>query len=185
MIEVPRRHKGLDSSRNAREGSNRHYRSVGAQPGLIESRLAELGIELPEPVGSAANYVPWVKTGNLVVISGQGAVRHGRIEYLGTVGDSISVDDAIAAARLTAINLISHLRDACDGDLERIKRIVRLLGFVNCVPSFGGHPKVLDGASDLLVQVFGDKGRHARFVAGVTSLPFGMSVTIEATAEIE
>ncbi len=107
------------------------------------------------------------------------------MEYRGTMGHNISVDDAIAAARLTAVNLVSHLRDACDGELDRVKRIVRLMGFVNCVPTFDGHPKVLDGASDLLVQVFGDKGRHARFVAGVTSLPFGMSVSIEATAEIE
>jgi len=152
---------------------------------LIERRLAELGIELPVPVGSAANYVPWVKTGNLVIISGQGAVRNGQMEYCGTVGASISIEDAIAAARLTAINLVSHLSGACDGDLDRVKRIVRLMGFVNCMPTFGEHPKVLDGASDLLVQVFGDRGRHARFVAGVTSLPFGMSVTIEATAEIE
>lgn len=175
----------MNDSRSAFIGRDRRDHLAVARHGLIEKRLADLGIEIPMPAISAANYLPWVKTGNLVVISGQGAVRNTRIEHRGTVGASISMEDAIAAARLTAINLIGHLRDACDGDLDRVKRVVRLMGFVNCVPTFMAHPKVLDGASDLLVQVFGDRGRHARFVAGVISLPFGMSVTIEATAEIE
>ena len=175
----------MNDSRGALISRDRRDHLVGPPHGLIESRLAELGIEIPNPAVSAANYSPWVKTGNLVVISGQGAVRNMRMEYRGTVGDSVSIEDAIAAAQLTAINLIGHLRDACDGDLDRVKRIVRLMGFVNCVPTFGALPNVLDGASDLLVQIFGNKGRHARFVAGVISLPFGMSVTIEAMAEIE
>lgn len=152
---------------------------------LIDKRLAELGIVLPTPAKPIANYVPWVKTGNLVYISGQGAVRDGKIEYAGKVGDTVSIEDAIASARLTAINIIAHLRDACGGDLDRVKRIVKLLGLVNCTPTFGEHPKVINGASDLMVEVFGDKGRHARSAVGAPSLPFGLSVEVEAIVEIE
>jgi enamine deaminase RidA (YjgF/YER057c/UK114 family) len=153
--------------------------------GLIEKRLAELGIMLPTPAKPIANYVPWVKTGNLVYISGQGAMKDGKLEYTGRVGDTVSIDDAVASARLTAINIIAHLRDACGGDLDRVKRIVKLLGLVNCTPAFGDHPKVINGASDLMVEVFGDKGRHARSAVGAPSLPFGLSVEVEAIAEIE
>jgi enamine deaminase RidA (YjgF/YER057c/UK114 family) len=153
--------------------------------GLIEKRLAELGIMLPTPAKPIANYVPWVKTGNLVYISGQGAMKDGKLEYTGRVGDTLSIDDAIASARLTAINIIAHLRDSCGGDLDRVKRIVKLLGLVNCTPAFGDHPKVINGASDLMVEVFGDKGRHARSAVGAPSLPFGLSVEVEAIAEIE
>ena len=152
---------------------------------LIDKRLAELGIVLPTPAKPIANYVPWVRTGNLVFISGQGAVRDGKIEYTGRVGDTVSIEDAIASARLTAINIIAHLRDACGGDLDRVKRIVKLLGLVNCTPTFGDHPKVINGASDLMVEVFGDKGRHARSAVGAPSLPFGLSVEVEAIVEIE
>jgi enamine deaminase RidA (YjgF/YER057c/UK114 family) len=152
---------------------------------LIDKRLAELGIALPTPAKPIANYVPWVRTGNLVFISGQGAVRDGKIEYTGKVGDTLSVEEAIASARLTAINVIAHLRDACGGDLDRVKRIVKLLGFVNCTPTFGDQPKVINGASDLMVEVFGEKGRHARSAVGAPSLPFNLSVEVEAIAEIE
>lgn len=153
--------------------------------GLIDKRLAELGIALPTPAKPIANYVPWVRTGNLVFISGQGAVRDGKIEYTGRVGDKLSVEEAIASARLTAINVIAHLRDACGGDLDRVKRIVKLLGFVNCTPTFGDQPKIINGASDLMVEVFGEKGRHARSAVGAPSLPFNLSVEVEAIAEIE
>ena len=153
--------------------------------GLIDKRLAELGIALPTPAKPIANYVPWVRTGNLVFISGQGAVRDGKIEYTGKVGDTLSIEDAIASARLTAINVIAHLRDACGGDLDRVKRIVKLLGFVNCTPTFGEQPKIINGASDLMVEVFGDKGRHARSAVGAPALPFNLAVEVEAIAEIE
>ena len=139
--------------------------------GLIDKRLAELGIVLPTPAKPIANYVPWVRTGKL--------------EYTGRVGDTLSIDDAIASARLTAINIIAHVRDACGGDLDRVKRVVKLLGLVNCTPAFGDHPKVINGASDLMVEVFGDKGRHARSAVGAPSLPFGLSVEVEAIVEIE
>lgn len=153
--------------------------------GQIDKKLRELGIVLPTPSKPVANYVPWVRTGNLVFISGQGAVRDGKIEYAGKVGDSLSLEDAINSARLTAINILAQLRDACGGDLDRVKRIVKLLGFVNCTPDFGEHPKVINGASDLMVEVFGDKGRHARSAVGAPALPFGLSVEVEAIAEIE
>lgn len=153
--------------------------------GLIDKRLAELGIVLPTPAKPIANYVPWVRTGNLVYISGQGAMKDGKLQYTGRVGDTLSIEDAIASARLTAINIIAHLRDACGGDLDRVKRIVKLLGLVNCTPAFGDHPKVINGASDLMVEVFGDKGRHARSAVGAPSLPFGLSVEVEAIVEIE
>lgn len=153
--------------------------------GLIDKRLAELGIVLPTPAQPVATYVPWVKTGNLVYISGQGAMKDGKLQYTGKVGDTLSIEDAIASARLTGINIISHLRDACGGDLDRVKRIVKLLGLVNCTPTFGEHPKVINGASDLMVEVFGDKGRHARSAVGAPSLPFGLSVEVEAIVEIE
>jgi enamine deaminase RidA (YjgF/YER057c/UK114 family) len=153
--------------------------------GLIDKRLAELGIVLPTPAQPVATYVPWVKTGNLVYISGQGAMKDGKLQYTGKVGDTLSIEDAIASARLTGINIISHLRDACGGDLDRVKRVVKLLGLVNCTPTFGDHPKVINGASDLMVEVFGDKGRHARSAVGAPSLPFGLSVEVEAIVEIE
>ena len=153
--------------------------------GQIDKRLRELGIVLPTPSKPVANYVPWVKTGNLVFVSGQGAVRDGKIEYAGKVGDSLSMEDAVTSARLTAINVIAQLRDACDGDLDRVKRIVKLLGFVNCTADFGDQPKVINGASDLMVEVFGEKGRHARSAVGAPALPFGLSVEVEAIAEIE
>jgi enamine deaminase RidA (YjgF/YER057c/UK114 family) len=153
--------------------------------GLIDKRLAELGIVLPKPAQPVATYVPWVRTGNLVYISGQGAMKDGKLQYTGKVGDTLSIEDAIASARLTGINIISHLRDACGGDLDRVKRIVKLLGLVNCTPTFGEHPKVINGASDLMVEVFGDKGRHARSAVGAPSLPFGLSVEVEAIVEVE
>jgi enamine deaminase RidA (YjgF/YER057c/UK114 family) len=153
--------------------------------GLIDKRLAELGIVLPTPAQPVATYVPWVRTGNLVYVSGQGAMKDGKLQYTGRVGDTVPIEDAIASARLTAINVIAHLRDACGGDLDRVKRIVKLLGFVNCTPAFGDHPKVINGASDLMVEVFGDKGRHARSAVGAPSLPFGLSVEVEAIVEIE
>ena len=152
--------------------------------GLIDKRLAELGIVLPTPAKPVATYVPWVRTGNLVFISGQGALKDGKIEYTGKVGDTLSMEDAITSARLTAINILAHLRDACGGDLDRVKRVVKLLGFVNCTPTFGDQPKVINGASDLMVEVFGDKGRHARSAVGAPALPFNLSVEVEAIVEI-
>ena len=153
--------------------------------GTIDKHLAELGIILPSPAKPEANYVAWSRAGNLVFISGQGPIADGKIILQGMLGDSISIDDGIKAARLCALNVVAQLRDACGGDLDRVKRIVKLVGFVNAAASFTDHPKVINGASDFMVEVFGDKGRHARSAVGSSSLPFAISVEVEAIAEIE
>lgn len=152
--------------------------------GQIDKRLAELGITVPVPAKPVANYVGWVRTGNLVFTAGQVTLKDGKFEYLGKVGKDVSTEDAAKAARICAINVIAQLREACDGDLDRVKRIVKVLGFVNGAPDFTEHPKVINGASDLLVEVFGDKGKHARSAVGSGSLPLNVAVEVEAVAEI-
>ena len=134
--------------------------------GTIESRLQELGITLPEPAAPVANYVGYVVTGNLVFISGQVTFGPDGLEYQGKVGSDYTVDEGAAAARLCAINVLAQLKAACGGDIERVKRCVKLGGFVNAGPDFTDHPKVINGASDLMVEVLGDRGRHARFAVG-------------------
>ena len=150
----------------------------------VDKRLAELGIEVPTPVAPVANYVPFVKTGNLVSISGQIPMKDGKLAYEGKVGDDVSIDDARAAARLCALNLISQMKAACDGDLDRVVRVVKLGGFVNCVDGFGGQPQVINAASDLRVDVFGDKGKHSRSAVGTNALPLNVPVEIDALVEI-
>ncbi len=153
--------------------------------GKIDQRLTEMGITLPTPAKPVANYVPWAITGKLVFISGQGAMRDGKLEYLGRAGDTVSDDDAVQSARLCAINVLAQLKDACGGDLDRVKRIVKLVGFVNATADYKDHPKIINGASNLMVEVFGDKGRHARSAVGSPSLPMGLSVEVEAVAELD
>lgn len=153
--------------------------------GKIDQRLAELGITLPEAAKPVANYVPWVRTGNLVFISGQGPIDNGKITLQGQLGNDISIEDGIKSARLCAINVVSQLKDACGGDLDRVKRVVKLVGFVNATADFKDHPKVINGASDLMVEIFGDKGRHARSAVASPSLPFAISTEVEAIIEIE
>ena len=152
--------------------------------GIINVRLAELGIELPQPPMPVASYVPFVISGNLITVSGQVTFRDGVPQYIGTCGQDISMEDAVSAARLCGINLLAVARMACDGDLDRITRVVRLGGFVNSAPDFTDQPKVINGASDLMLEVFGDAGKHARAAVGVSSLPLGVSVEIEGTFEI-
>ena len=153
--------------------------------GQIDARLAELGIEVPEAAAPVANYVGYVVSGKTVYVSGQVTLKDGAFHYQGKLGDSISLDDGVAAARLCGINIIAQLKAACGGDLDRIKRIVRLGGFVNSTPDFADQPKVINGASDLMVEVFGDKGRHCRAAVSAGSLPMGVAVEVEATAELE
>jgi enamine deaminase RidA (YjgF/YER057c/UK114 family) len=153
--------------------------------GQIDTRLAELGITLPVPAKPVANYVGWVRTGNLVFTAGQVSFKDGKIEYLGKVGKDYGLEEAQRAARLCALNVIAQIKEACDGDLDRVKRIVKLVGFVNAVPDFADHPKVVNGASDVMVEVFGDKGKHARSAVGSGSLPVNVAVEVEAVAEIE
>lgn len=149
----------------------------------IEQRLSELGLSLPDAPAPAANYVPFVQSGSLVFISGQiSSGPDGLI--LGKLGDSMSIEDGVSAARSCGLALISQLRAACGGDLSRLKRVVKLTGFVNCTPDFTDQPKVVNGCSDLMVAVFGEAGRHARAAVGAPSLPLGVAVEIEGIFEI-
>ena len=150
----------------------------------IEEKLANLGITLPTPAAPVANYVPFVRSGNLVSISGQVPFGPNGVEFVGKTGADINAEDANKAARLCGINLIAQMKAACDGDLERVQRVVKLGGFVNCIDTFIGQPGVVNGASDLMVEVFGDKGRHSRSAVGVNALPLGVSVEVDALIEI-
>jgi enamine deaminase RidA (YjgF/YER057c/UK114 family) len=152
--------------------------------GTIEARFKELGIALPQASAPVANYVPFTVSGKLVVVSGQVSVRDGKPEFVGKLGREISIADGQQAARLCALNILSHLKNACGGDLDRVKRVLRLGGFVNCTADFTNMPQVVNGASDLMVEVFGDTGRHARAAVGVNSLPLGVAVEVEAIFEL-
>jgi len=150
----------------------------------VAARLTELGITLPEPAKAVANYVGWVRTGNLVHISGQlsndasGGVK-------GTVGEDVTPEQAQAAARLCGINLLAQLNEAVGGDLEKVVRVVKLGGFVQAASDFTAIPGVINGCSDLMVEVFGDKGRHARAAVGVYKLPLGFAVEVDAVIEVQ
>ena len=151
---------------------------------ITHPRLEALGIVLPDPMSPAANYVPWTIAGSLLYVAGQGPVENGEIKCTGSVGADVSVETAVAAARLTGLNLLSQVMDALAGDLDRVVRVVKLGGFVLCGPDFTDHPKAINGASDLMVEVFGEAGRHARFAVGAPSLPFATSVEIDGIFEI-
>lgn len=148
----------------------------------IEDRLAELNITLPEAAAPAANYVPFVTSGNHLYISGQIPMGASGLEYIGKLGDDTSVEDGQAAAQLCAVNILAQAKSAL-GDLEKIKRLVKLVGFVNSTPDFTDQPKIINGASDFMVAALGDKGPHARSAVGVAALPFGVAVEIEAIIE--
>lgn len=148
-----------------------------------ESRLAELGIELPTPAAPVANYVACVQTGSLLVVSGQLPLKDGKLFAIGKLGDAVSVETAVEAARYSMINVIAQVRAAV-GDLSRVKRVVRLGGFIACTPEFTSHAAAMNGASDLAVAVFGDAGRHARSTVGVPSLPLDAPVEVEGLFEI-
>lgn len=152
--------------------------------GRIDARLRELGLELPAAAPAVANYVPFVVSGGLVFVSGQITLKDGKPQWLGRLGENLTVEDGYQAARLCGLNLIAQARAACQGDLDRLRRVVRLGGFVACTPDFTDHPKVVNGASDLMVEVFGEAGRHARAAVGAPSLPLGVPVEIEAVLEI-
>jgi enamine deaminase RidA (YjgF/YER057c/UK114 family) len=149
--------------------------------GKIDQKLAELGIVLPIAAKPVANYVPWVKSGNLVFIAGQLPFKDGKLVHKGQI---FLASTGAAAARQCAVNILSQLRDACDGDLDRVIRVVKLVGFVSTSNDFLNIPEVINGASDLMVEVFADKGKHARSSVGVEFLPLGASVEIEAIVEI-
>lgn len=147
----------------------------------LDQKLASLGIILPAPSPAVANYVPFTIVGNMVIISGQLPLKDGSVLIQGKVGENLSLEEGQAAARQCAINILAQLKVACDGDLSRVTRCLRLGGFVNCTPDYTDQPKVMNGASDLMVEVFGHLGRHARAAVGVNSLPLGAAVEVEAT----
>lgn len=153
--------------------------------GTVDGRLKDLGIEIPTPAAPAANYIPFVKSGNLVFVSGQIPLVAGKIEGVGKVGKDLTTEQAKAIARICAINLIAQAKAACGGDLDRVVRVVKVGGFVNCVDGYTEQPEVVNGASDLMVAAFGDKGRHSRFAVGTNALPRGVAVEVEAVFEIE
>ena len=152
--------------------------------GLVEKKLASLGINLPTPASPIANYVPFVRSGNIIVVSGQlcfGA--DGDLVAKGQLGAGVSMNDGQKAARACAINLLAQLKTAL-GALDKVTRVVRLGGFINSVPGFTDGPKVMNGASDLMVEVFGEKGRHARSTVGVAALPANAAVEVEGQFEV-
>ena len=152
--------------------------------GTVEQKIADLGIELPSPAKPIANYVACVRVGNLLVVSGQlcfGA--EGKLAAKGQLGAGVSVEDGQKAARACAVNLLAQIK-AEVGDLDKVVRVVRLGGFINSAPGFTDGPKVMNGASDLMVEVFGDKGRHARSAVGVYKLPLGFAVEVDAIVEV-
>jgi enamine deaminase RidA (YjgF/YER057c/UK114 family) len=152
--------------------------------GNIAARLSELGIALPKVALPQGAYVPWVRSGGLLFISGQLPLGSEGLMYVGTVGREINLEDAQRAARLCALNLIAQAASALDGNLDRVRRVVKVTGFVNAVLGFMQHPEVVNGASELLAQIFGDAGRHARAAVGAASLPRNVAVEIEGIFEV-
>ena len=152
---------------------------------IIDQRLKELSIELDEASVPAGSYVPYVVTNNLVFISGQLPFINGELTIKGRVGENVTIDDAIKMSEACAKALLSQLKAACNGNLDRVKKVVKLGGFVASSPDFTDQPKVINGASDLIVNIFGDKGKHARFAVGVAALPLNVPVEIDGVFEIE
>ncbi len=152
--------------------------------GAIDARLQELGVELPEAAAPAANYVPYVVSGKHVFVAGQITIHNGEIQYVGKLGRDYGVEEGEAAARLCALNIIAQVKAACGGDLDRVVRCLRLGGFVNSTADFTDQPEVINGASNLMVEVFGDKGKHSRAAVSAVSLPRGVAVEVDAVFEI-
>lgn len=150
----------------------------------IQSKLEELGLSLPTVAAPAANYVPYVISGNTLFVSGQIPFLNGEKMHLGKIGDDLNADDGVKAAQACALNILAQVNEAVGGDWSKVKRCVKLGGFVNCTPDFTGQPAVINGASDLIANVMGDAGKHARFAVGAPSLPLGVVVEIDAIFEI-
>ncbi|PIE08613.1 MAG: hypothetical protein CSA74_01305 [Rhodobacterales bacterium] len=150
----------------------------------FEQRLAELGVTLPDAPAPAANYVPWIVLDGMVHVSGQVPLRDGAF-VTGKLGEDMSVEDGAAAAKLCAISLLAQVKAAAGGDLDRLKQVVKLTGFVNSTADFGDQPKVINGASDFLVAALGEAGRHTRSAVSAASLPFGVAVEIEGIFQLK
>jgi len=153
-------------------------------PHFIDERLTKLGVTLPDAPSPAANYLPYIVTGNQVLIAGQAAVVDGKHKFIGRIGAEVSVADGREAARLAAINVLAQVKAACSGDWSKLARCLRICGYLNATPEFADHPQVLDGASDFLVAALGDAGKHVRSVLGVSSLRSGTALVIDAVFEI-
>jgi len=151
---------------------------------MIDARLKELKIDLPTPMPPAANYVPFVKTGSVLLVSGQLPLLKGELHYKGKVGRELSLEEGQEAARLCGLQIIAQVKEACEGDLNRVHRCLRLGGFVNSTEKFTDQHKVINGASDLMLAVFGEKGQHVRLAVGAAALPLNAAVEIEALFEV-
>ncbi|MEI6730708.1 MAG: RidA family protein [Pseudomonadota bacterium] len=150
----------------------------------VEAKISSLGLTLPAVSMPAANYVPYVIAGGLVYFSGTLPMLEGKPQFVGKVGGEFTIEQGQECARICVLNIISHLKNALGGDLSKVKRLIRLGVFVNSAAGFTDQPKVANGASDLMVELFGDAGKHARFAVGVSELPFGVAVEVDATFEI-
>ena len=150
----------------------------------VEARLKDLGVVVPEGPTPIANYVPFTVSGTTAYISGQGTFKDGKLQFIGKLGREFTIEEGQQAARLCAVNVLAQLRKACGGDLDRVVRVLRVGGFVNSMPDFTQQPKVINGASDLFVEAFGEAGRHARTAVGVPVLPDDIAVEVDAIFEI-
>lgn len=157
---------------------------VIAKSESVEDKLSQMNLKLPTVTAPVANYVPYVIAGKLVFISGQLPLEDGKIKFAGKIGDKVSETEGAEAAKLSALNILANLKAAV-GSLDKVKRCVKITGFVNSTTDFTAHPKIINGASDLIVAAFGDKGKHARAAVGVPSLPLGAAVEVEAIFELQ
>lgn len=151
----------------------------------IHAKLKDLGFELPQAAAPAANYVPYMISGNHIFVAGQIPFLNGEKMHMGKLGDGLEIADGVKAAQACALNILGQVNAAIDGDWSKVKQCVKLGAFVNCTPDFNDHPAVINGASDLMVAVLGDAGKHARFAVGAPSLPLGVAVEIDAIFEIK
>lgn len=152
---------------------------------VAAANMKKMGLELPPSVLPAANYVPYTVSGNMVFVSGQLPMKDGKPQFIGKVGKEYSIEQGQECARMCGLNILAHVQAACGGNLDRVKKVVRLGVFVNSTESFTDQPKVANGVSDMMVELFGEKGKHARFAVGVSQLPFGVAVEVDGTFEIE
>lgn len=150
----------------------------------VDAKLASLNLSLPAVTMPAANYVPYVINGGLAYFSGTLPMKDGKPQFIGKVGKEFSIEEGQECAKLCVLNILSHLKNALGGDLSKVKRLIRLGVFVNSAAGFTDQPKVANGASDLMVGLFGENGKHARFAVGVSELPFGVAVEVDATFEV-
>mgnify|MGYP001312958455 FL=1 len=152
---------------------------------LFDENIKNLGLNIPDLPKALANYVPYKLIGKTIYISGQAPVQNGELIYKGKVGSDISIEEGIEAAKLCVINIIAALKTGLEGDWDKLDSFVKLTGFVNCQDNFTDQPKIINGASDMLVEIFGDQGRHARVAVGSNALPLGIAVEIDAIAQLK